>query len=229
MSYTWLLFDADGTLFDYDRAEEHALQATFAEMRIPFLEAYALLYRRFNAELWKDFEAGLTTPERLSVERFERLFAAGGIQADAAEFARRYLPNLARGSHLMPGAAETLRALQPRFRFALITNGLKDVQRPRLQRSGIAGFFEVVAISEEYGVAKPHRAYFDRLFAQLGSPPLNEALVIGDGLTSDIQGANEYGLDCCWFNPRRLPADPRYPARFEIHALAELPGLLSST
>lgn len=227
MGYTWLLFDADGTLFDYDKAEEKALSATFVEMGIPFEDTYGPFYRRFNADVWKEFEAGQTTAKRLRVERFERLFAAAGIQADADEFGRRYLPNLARGSDLMPGAVETLAALKPRFRMALITNGLKDVQRPRLERSKIAGFFEAVAISEEIGVAKPHAAYFDALFVQIGSPPRSQALVIGDGLTSDIQGANDYGLDACWFNPKELPADPRYPAKYEIHALPELLPILS--
>ena len=227
MTYTWLLFDADGTLFDYDKAEEKALAATFVEMEIPFQDAYGPLYRRFNADVWKDFEAGRTTAERLRVERFERLFTAAGLQADAEEFGRRYLPNLARGSDLMPEAAETLRALKAHFRLALITNGLKDVQRPRLARSGIEELFEVVAISEELGVAKPHAAYFDALFALIGFPPKSQALVIGDGLTSDILGANLYGLDACWFNPRRLPPDPRYPAKYEIRELNELPEILS--
>ncbi len=26
--YTWLLFDADGTVFDYDKSEEYALKKT---------------------------------------------------------------------------------------------------------------------------------------------------------------------------------------------------------
>ncbi len=226
MRYTWLFFDADGTLFDYDKAEEKALSASFAEMGLPFREEYGPLYRQFNAQVWKDFEAGRTTAERLRVERFEQLLAAAGLRADAEEFSRRYLPNLARGSDLMPGADEVLRALRPHYHFALITNGLKDVQRPRLERSGIAGLFEQVAISEELGVVKPDPAYFEAVFARIGGLDKAQALVIGDGLTSDIQGAINYGLDACWFNPKGLARDPRYATRYEIRALNELPELL---
>jgi len=228
MTYTWLFFDADGTLFDYDKAEEKALRATFGDLGLPFREEYGLLYREFNAQVWKDFEAGRTTAERLRVERFERLFGAAGLSADPEAFSRGYLPNLALGSDLMPGALETLRALRQRFHLALITNGLKDVQRPRLARAGIAELFEQVAISEEIGAAKPAPAYFDALFARIGGLPRQQALVIGDGLTSDIQGANLYGLDACWFNPQGLPRDPRYALRYEIRALGELPGLLAA-
>lgn len=227
MPYTWLLFDADGTLFDYDTAEEKALLATFRQMNISYQPAYGPLYRRFNAEVWEAFEAGKISAERLRVERFSRLLGATGVDADALEFSTRYLLNLSLGTDLMPGAIDTLQALRPVYRLALITNGLKDVQRPRLERAGIAHFFEVIAISEEIGVAKPDPAFFDALFAQLGNPPLEQALVIGDGLTSDIQGALQYGLDACWYNPRHLPPQPRYPARFEIHHLGELPALLN--
>lgn len=226
MTYTWLLFDADGTLFDYDKAEEKALSATFTEMGIPFKLEYGALYRRFNAEVWVAFEAGQITAEKLRVERFERLFAAGGISADAGEFGRRYLPNLALGSDLMPGADALLRRLRPDYHLALITNGLKDVQRPRLALAGIDGLFDVVAISEEMGAAKPEEAYFDMLFERIGRPPKPQVLVIGDGLTSDIQGACRYGLDACWFNPNGLPPDPRFPARYEIRRLDELTTIL---
>lgn len=227
MPYTWLLFDADGTLFDYDRAEEKALLTTFRQLNIPYQPAYGSLYRRFNAEVWEAFEAGKISAERLRVERFARLLEAIEVHADALEFSTCYLLNLSHGTDLMPGAVETLQALKPVYRLALITNGLKDVQRPRLQRAGIAHFFEVIAISEEIGAAKPDPAFFDALFAQLGNPPREQALVIGDGLTSDIQGALQYGLDACWYNPRYLPPQPLYPARFEIHHLEELPALLN--
>ena len=226
MTYTWLLFDADGTLFDYDKAEDKALRATFADLGLPFREEYGALYREINAAVWKDFEAGRTTAERLRVDRFARLFSAAGIQADAETFSLRYLPNLSLGSDLMDGAVKVLHALRAHFHLALITNGLRDVQRPRLQRAGIADLFEQVAISEEMGVAKPDPAYFDALFARIGRPAKRQALVIGDGLTSDIQGANRYGLDACWFNPKGLHRDPRFEARFEIRTLSDLLPIL---
>jgi 2-haloacid dehalogenase len=228
MTYQWLLFDADGTLFDYDKAEEKALGATFAELGLPFRAEYGPLYRRFNAQVWQEFEAGQITAERLRVERFQRLFGAVSLEADPVRFSQRYLPNLALGSDLMPGARELLETLRPRYHLALITNGLRDVQRPRLERAGIAGLFEQVAISEEIGAAKPDPAYFAALFAHLGPLPREEALVIGDSLTSDVLGALNYGLDACWFNPKGLPADPRYPARYQIGALDELYSILDN-
>src|SRR5512136_280857 len=72
--YTWLLFDADGTLFDYEQAEAAALQNTFAQFAVPFAPAALPAYRQINAELWQAFEQGHITQPVLAVRRFERLF-----------------------------------------------------------------------------------------------------------------------------------------------------------
>jgi 2-haloacid dehalogenase len=220
--YRWMLFDADGTLFDYDRAEASALEGTFRDFHLPFSPGTAGAYQAINHQIWLDFENAQISAEALRVVRFERLFAALRLQADAGPFSQRYLENLAQASDLMDGAEETIRALHAKYHLALITNGLKDVQRPRLARSAIAGCFEAVAISEEMGVAKPDPRYFDAVFDRIGNPPREAVLVIGDSLTSDIQGGINYGLDTCWFNPRGDPADPRFPTTYEIQKLDEL-------
>jgi 2-haloacid dehalogenase len=228
MDYHWLLFDADGTLFDYDLAETRALQGAFAELALAFGPLHSEAYRRINRQIWADFELGRINSGALRVRRFELLFEALGIAEDAQRFSDRYLVHLAKAGDLIDGAEDVLRRLRGRWRLALITNGLKDVQRPRLEASPIAGLFEVVAISEELGVAKPDPRFFEAVFARIGNPPKAEALVVGDSLTSDIQGGNHYGLDTCWFNPAGMPPDPRYPARYEIRALPELLDLLES-
>ena len=52
--------------------------------------------------------------------------------------------------------------------------------------------------------------------------------MIGDSLTSAIRSACDYGIDACWFNPRRLPLVGARP-RFEIAGLAELPAVVRSS
>lgn len=226
MKYEWLLFDADGTLFNYDLAEDKALRGTYAEFGLAYDPRHGEAYRRINRQVWLDFEQGKITAEALRARRFALLFEAMGITADAPEFSTLYLIHLSRASDLLPGAEEVLRRLHGRCRMVVITNGLKEVQRPRLSSSPIAGLFDAVAVSDELGVAKPDPRFFDAVFAQIGSPPREKVLVIGDSLTSDIQGGNNYGLDTCWFNPLGKPPDPRIPAHYEIRALAQLLDLL---
>ncbi len=226
MKYDWLLFDADGTLFDYDLAEDQALRGAYAELGLAYDPRHGEAYRRINRQVWIDFEQGRITAEALRVRRFALLFEALGIAADAQEFSDHYLACLARAGDLLPGAEDVLRRLHGRYRMVVITNGLKEVQRPRLSSSPIAGLFDAVAVSDELGVAKPDPRFFDAVFARIGSPPRDRVLVIGDSLTSDIQGGNAYGLDTCWYNPLGKPADPLIPARYEIRALAQLLDLL---
>jgi len=69
MPYTWLLFDADGTLFDCERAEAAALEKAFAQLGEPFKPAYLHTYRQINRDIWQEFEQGLITAARRSQTR----------------------------------------------------------------------------------------------------------------------------------------------------------------
>lgn len=226
--YSWLLFDADGTLFDYEIAEAKALQGAFAAFHLPFSSEQAALYQKINHQIWLDFENGQITSEALRVERFQRLFDSLNLPVDPSLFSDRYLLNLSNASDLMQDAEKIIEVLRGKYQLAIITNGLKDVQRPRLANSAIANDFEAMFISEEMGIAKPDPRFFDQVFAQIGSPRKESVLVIGDSLSSDIQGGNRYGLDTCWFNPAQKPSNPQIPATYEIHRLENLLELLNS-
>jgi len=225
--YTWVMFDADNTLFDFDRAESQALRATFAHLAIPLQENYVRLYHRINAEIWTEFEQKRISALDLRVERFLRLFAEAGLKADAAAFGKIYLVYLARGADLLPGALEAVQALlRGGVRLALATNGLSDVQRPRLAASALGGCFEVIAVSEEIGSPKPEAGFYEAAFEMMGRPVKTQILMTGDGLRSDIQGGNAFGVDTCWFNPQGKPPDPRYPATFTVQTLTQVSGLV---
>lgn len=222
MTYTWLFFDADGTLFDYDAAEAQALEATLAGHGIPFRMEYLSIYQAVNQRMWQFFEAGLISSERLRVQRFEEFLSAAQINANADVLSESYLPNLARGTDLIPGAVDVLTSLAPRYRLALITNGLTSVQKPRLAASALAGMFQTVIISEEIGIAKPAPEYFQIAMRLTGALSPLEVLVIGDSLSSDIRGANLAGIDACWFNPIGQPLPPGYTTRYQISRLSQL-------
>ncbi len=63
-----------------------------------------------------------------------------------------------------------LTSLHKKYRIAILTNGLKVVQRSRLARSVIRHHVSDIIISEEIGAAKPAREFFDTAFARLGQP-----------------------------------------------------------
>ena len=190
--YRWLLFDADGTLFDYDRAERAALEQALAQIGVPFQTGHLAAYRRINQALWQQVEKGELTPGLVKVRRFELLLEAIRVAYSAAALSASYLECLANCSELVEGAEAVLGVLHRKYRIAILTNGLTVVQRGRLARSVIRHHVSDMIISEEIGAAKPAKEFFDTAFARLGHPSKGEVLMIGDGWASDIQGALRY-------------------------------------
>lgn len=228
MNYKWLLFDADGTLFDYDMAEKTALATTLAEFSLPYSEEALATYRKINEELWCDFELGKVTQEYLKVERFARLLATlsmGGVPAPDI-FSWHYLENLGKCTDLITGAEYVMEKLKGNVNMALITNGLKKVQRSRLDKSSIGKYFEVVLISDELGAAKPHPSIFDAAFDAMKNPDKEHVLIIGDSLSSDIKGGSDYGIDTCWFNPHGKRPDVDIGITYEIQSLWQILDIL---
>ena len=222
MRCDWLLLDADGTLFDYDLAEATALQQTLEAAGHPFRPGYLPAYAEINGEIWLALEQGTITPERLRTRRFELWSEAIGVEIDAVKFSEAYLQNLAGCTDLLPGAEKTVKAMAGQVQMMVITNGLKEVQRPRLAQSAIADFMAGMIISEEVGAAKPAGEIFDAAFARMGHPDRSRVLIVGDSLTSDMQGGYDYGIDTCWFNPNGAPGRPELPVTYEIAHMSEL-------
>ena len=126
----------------------------------------------------------------------------------------------------MDGAEEVLRTLQATCRLAIVTNGLLAVQRSRLARSRIRDYIAELIISEEVGAAKPEPAFFTAAFARMGQPAKSDVLLIGDSLSSDMQGGLDYGLDTCWYNPAGEPRPNGLPITYEIGHLHDLLKML---
>ena len=225
--YPWLWFDADGTLFDYNRAEANALKQTFHSLNLPFEEGYLEIYQGINSKLWQALEKQEITPALLRFRRFELLLEALQVSGSANELSSVYIEQLAICSELMDGAHEVLKALHETCRFAIVTNGLQAVQRSRLAHSSIRDFISALIISEEIGVAKPHTAFFEAAAAQTGNPPKSDILIIGDSLTSDMQGGLNYGIDTCWYNPVFEPQPDNLPITYEIRKLPDLLELIN--
>jgi putative hydrolase of the HAD superfamily len=123
-----------------------------------------------------------------------------------------------------PDAAPVLTALAERHPLALVTNGMSCLQREKLAASGLEECFRAVIVSGDLGVGKPDPAVFAAALEALGAPA-EGAVMIGDSLKRDIDGALGAGLRAVWIN--RLGVDGRRPGVPEIRTLDELPALLS--
>src|SRR6266508_63876 len=226
--YPWLLFDADGTLFDFHRAETTALKNAFQMLGLNFKDEYLDTYQRNNYGLWQALERQEIKPDVLRVRRFELLLESLNLIGSPDKMSVTYMEQLGLCTDLIDGAYEVLQTLQQTSRLAIVTNGLQAVQRSRFDRSTIRDFVTELIISEEIGVAKPQTAFFDVAFDRLGRPAKSDVLLIGDSLTSDIQGGVDYGIDTCWYNPASEPRPSHlWRITYEIKHLRELQDVLT--
>ena len=219
MNYNWFLFDLDGTLFNYDKAESMALKKAFNEFNHEYSPLYNDAFIEINNLMWTDFEQGKITTQKLRVKRFEILFSKLNINYDPELFSEHYLVYLSDATYLIEGAEDILRSLFRKAGLVLITNGIKEVQRSRLGKSTINKYFSSIIISEEVGAAKPDKLIFDAAFEKMNHPSKKDVLIIGDSLSSDIKGGNDYGIDTCWFNPGQKPYKSDIRANYEIDRL----------
>ncbi|MEM1120792.1 MAG: YjjG family noncanonical pyrimidine nucleotidase [Bacteroidota bacterium] len=222
MKYEWLLFDLDNTLLDFDQAALRAFQQTLAIFNIRSQPHYYKLYKKINNKVWRDYENKAISSVALRPKRFELFLAETAQKADPNIMSATYLKLLVKHSTLLEDAKELLDFLQPNYKMAIITNGLKEVQRPRLALTKIDHYFEAIIVSDEIGVAKPQKAYFDHTFQQIQHPDKSSVLVIGDGLNSDIKGGYNFGLDTCWLNPKGQQNTLDLQPTYEIQKLAAL-------
>lgn len=221
MPYDVLLFDLDDTLFDFEETEKHALGNTFNTFGLPNgLEAYRDTYRAISSVIWDDLEQGRITLEELKVERFRRLFAQHELQVDASHFGELYIENLGYESHMIDGVEEMISELTD-YRLAILTNGFTIAQHARIAGSPLRDTFEAIIASEETGYKKPQPEIFEYTFQKLGITDPSRVLMIGDSLTSDIQGGINAGIDTCWFNPDRRENQTDIQPTYEIHSWAE--------
>ena len=148
-----------------------------------------------------------------------------GVEDDAlAQQLAADLPNVRSRYHaLYPETLGVLEALRGRCRLGMLTNGAPRVQREKIEAVGIEEYFDAVIVSGEVGIGKPSVEVFDIALQRLGAAARpGESVMIGNGLRSDIAGANAAGIRSIWVNRSGARADDDIRPDAEIANLNEL-------
>ena len=223
----YLLLDLDDTILDFHKAERIAISQTVREFGVEPTDAILSRYHEINKWHWQQLELGTMTRAEIWVNRFAVLFRELGEEVDAAACARVYEKNLSMGHYFLPGAEETVAYLSKKYRLFLVSNGTASVQKGRMTSANLYRFFETVFVSQEIGHNKPSKAYFDACFAAIPDFDPSKAIIVGDSLSSDIQGGINAGIKTVWVNPGHGDCGDIHPD-FEIEALHQLPALLET-
>jgi len=225
--YELLIFDADHTLMDFDKAEHDAISKVFDEYGVKLSDSMYKRYREINFALWKKFEKNEIDQQHIKIERFRIFIEETGIEANAEKCASHYLAYLSEGHDLLPGAQDLIEELEKQYKLALLTNGISEVQHPRYEKCSIYGRFDAYVVSGDVGISKPDKRIFDIVLNKCGITDRRKVLMIGDSLTSDILGGINSGLDTCWFNPSKKANNSNIRPDYEIVKLSDLKVILS--
>lgn len=228
--YKYILFDADNTLFDFSQAERVAFKNTCEKNGLIYSEEIQVLYSKINDSLWKRLETGEINLEFLKVERFRQLLECynkdyGLVDVAPEKMRDDYISILGEQTCLINGAEEICKYLSSEYKMFIVTNGISKIQRSRIGKSALKDFFADVFVSEEIGYAKPSKQYFDHVISKIGDYDKSNYLVVGDSLTSDCDGAINYGLDICYYNPNGKSNNGR-ELTYTVNELSELKNIL---
>ena len=223
-----IFIDLDNTLLDFKRGEMKAIHSTLIHVGITPSDEIINRYMQINLECWRALERGEITRDQVLYGRFERLYAELGSDAPVIESQDLYQHLLSLEHDFMPGAQELLDYLKSKgYRLYLATNGIPDVQYPRLADSGIDKYLDNIFISYELGYPKPRREFFDGCAQQIEGYDPKESIIVGDSLSSDIQGGINAGMLTCHYNVWGDSYDKIKPD-YSINHLSELKAILDS-
>ena len=228
-NYPTLLFDADDTLLDFHKDERQALVKALTHYGVPVTEENIKIYSDINQGMWKQLERGEITKPELKRTRFKKFFEAIGFECDEEPLTvnEHYLSLLGEGGNTLEGAVDTVKKLyEDGYELYIITNGIAATQAKRLNRSGLLPYINEVFVSETIGYQKPRKEYFDAVLNNIKEKDKEKILVIGDSLTSDIQGAMNAGLPCCWLNRYGKELSENYEVDFVIEDVREVFGVI---
>ncbi len=223
--YKILFIDADDTLYDFRQCEWNALTATLRENGIEPTEEVIEAYHLINGKLWKDLEKGLIKQADIKYERYRLLCQHLGWDNDYMKLSLDYIQRISNERILLPGAEEICRYLAGKYMLVLLTNGISEIQRGRFESSVLFPYFSHMVISEEACCSKPDPGIFTWALLDLPVVEKEEMIIIGDSLSSDIQGGINFGIDTCWLNPGLKDAEVLSPT-YIIRQLSDLKNIL---
>lgn len=221
---TTILWDVDGTLLDFHAAERAAIESLFHEFGFGICTDEMLLrYSSINSALWRQLEENTIPKERVLIGRFEQFFAEYGLEVQKARsFNEKYQLRLGDTIAYCDDSYEIVQSLRGKWRQYVVSNGTITAQTKKLERSGLGSLMDGIFLSESLGVEKPNPRFFDQVFDAIGIDERNHVIIVGDTLSSDIQGGMNAGIRTCWYNPKKQPVPPEYRIDLEISNLHEL-------
>ena len=222
-----ILWDVDQTLLDFKKSESYAIRFCFRKFGKEASDESVSAYSSINENFWKQIEKGQINKKEALVERFRTLFRQIGEEDIEAEaFQKEYADALGSVYYFQDDSYNLLNQLKGKYRQYLVTNGVTYTQMKKLRLSGLDKLVDGIFVSEQLGVPKPHKEFFEQCFCAIPGFQREKALIVGDSLSSDMQGGNNAQISTCWYNPAGLENPFNIRIDYQIKDLNEIWNVL---
>ncbi len=229
MKYRNVFFDLDRTLWDFEKNTEETLHDLYDSLALkiyfPSFREFYTTYRRINDNQWELYRQDKISKDFLSTSRFYLTLKEAGAENFrlAGEIGTKYINDTPLKTGIFPHTHEMLEYLKDKYDLYILTNGFKDVQHSKVERSDLKQYFKEVITSEDCGHMKPSPLFFSYVIDKLKIQP-SESIMIGDDIKVDIEGAANAGMDTIFFNSDEIK-HTAHPT-FEIKSLDQIMDIL---
>lgn len=224
-----ILFDIDGTLLDFSAAERCAIEKAFSKFGLgEFSPEKAQKYSEINLRHWEMLERGEITKNEVLLLRFAEFLKYLNCDSAAPNEVNNYYESIiADKVAFIENAPEICNDLAKDYDLYCVTNGSLTAQTKRLKNSGLDKYFKQIFISDEIGFEKPSIQFFEPVLKAVHREK-SEIMIIGDSLTSDMNGGNNAGIKCCFYNPQGKAVEGNIKIDYEIKSLGEIYAVLEN-
>ncbi len=221
-----IFIDLDNTLIDFNECARHSIINAFEELGFTYTENVFKTFIEENVKIWKRLEKGEITKAELRANRWNIILGKLGIDFDGTVLEEMFENGVAKGAYAVEGAYDLLDYLYGKYKLYIVSNGFRFVQESRLKIGNFEKYFDGLFVSEDIGIAKPAKDFFDYCFEKTDNPDKNEVILIGDSITADISGGINYGIDTIWFNKNNDSLPENITPSHMVKHLSEIKNIL---
>ncbi len=221
-----VLLDIDNTLIDFNECARQTIIKIFNDFGLPYTDNVFKTFTEENIKIWKRLENGEITKAYLRENRWNIILEKLNLIADGPEIEKLFENGIADSAYEVTGAKELLEYLYKKHELYVVSNGFRAVQENRLNISGFQKFFKGMFFSEDIGISKPQKEFFDYCFNNLDNPEKENVILIGDSISADISGGNNYNIKTIWFNKNNEKCPDNVKPTYTVRTLNEIQSII---
>ena len=223
-----IFWDLDHTLWDFDRNSDLTFFKILNENNIKVdISLFLKAYHPINREYWDLYRLNKVSKAHLRFYRLSDTFKELNVEVPEKLISKLtvdYINHLSDFNYLIPNALTILEKFHLNYNMHIITNGFKEVQKKKLEKSGLLKYFKTITISENIGFKKPSKEIFLHAITKANTV-IENSVMIGDNFNADIIGAKSIGMKAIYYNFHKIKKQ-QLDGVLKINDLSELEGIL---